>query len=648
MKRRLWTGLAVLIVSLAFLYAAGYGAALLGAMAQWRQNPMSAPVLPDPMPWAVLPALFHLPEGPMALAALAGLAGYGLSKLRGGLRDEDEGSLSRNVTLSDEGSYGTAGFLTDREAARIFTIAKEPFVDGNILGMMPDGRVITLPTHTRLNANLAICGASGTGKSRSVSRNLILQSVRRRESVIVTDPKSELYNSMAGYLEDSGYTVRVLNLVDMAHGDSWDVLGEVQGDVVMAQTLASVILANTGGAGKDPFWYNAELNLLVSLILYLCFEVPPAERTFGRLYDLISQGDLKYLENIFARLEGPHLGWDGETRQDAPCLAPFRIFLQASEGTRSGVVTGLGSKLQVLQIGDVRNITAFPEIDLTLPGQKPCAYFCIVSDQDSTFNFLSSLFFSCLFVRLIRYADRSCPGGTLPTKVLFVLDEFPNCCLIPDFVKKVSTIRSRGVAVAVFFQNVGQMRNRYPQDQWQEILGACDTTLFLGCTDILTATYISDRVGAATVEVEGSSGPQGKNSRTGDQYRESRSLGRRQLLTPDEVLRLPPDRVLIFLRGQKVYAASRFDYSRHSAYPQLREVHASAHVPQWKRDGLDQEREARDRRFRQRAAVEIAARAESARPMVRSPQGQQPAAAAPSPEALAKEQKFWAQTDLPV
>ena len=128
--------------------------------------------------------------------------------------------------------------------------------------------------------------------------------------------------------------------------------------------------------------------------------------------------------------------------------------------------------------------TSYDEIDLELPGKKKCAYFCIVSDQDSTFDFLSSLFFSFLFIRLIRYADSYCDGGVLPTKVKFVLDEFPNCCLIPDFTKKCSTIRSRGVSVACFFQNIGQMKNRYPDDEWQEILGACDTTIFLGCTDL--------------------------------------------------------------------------------------------------------------------------------------------------------------------
>ena len=172
-----------------------------------------------------------------------------------------------------------------------------------------------------------------------------------------------------------------------------------------------------------------------------------------------------------------------------------------------------------------------------------------------------SHFFCFLFIKLIRYADSHCEGGVLKPKVKFILDEFPNCCLIPDFTKKISTIRSRGVSVAVFFQNVGQMKNRYPDDQWQEILGACDSTVFLGCTDMLTAKYFSDRIGVASVEVESEMRELNTMhiSNYTPQFRRTNSLGRRQLLTPDEVLRLLPDEELIFIRGQKVFRAHRFD-----------------------------------------------------------------------------------------
>lgn len=152
-------------------------------------------------------------------------------------------------------------------------------------------------------------------------------------------------------------------------------------------------------------------------------------------------------------------------------------------------------------------------------------------------------------------------------------------------------VAGRGIAtaagacsVAVFFQNVGQMRNRYPDDQWQEILGACDSTVFLGCTDMLTAEYFSDRIGTASVEVEGTMRELNTMHITNytPRFRKTNSLGRRQLLTPDEVLRLPPDQVLIFIRGQKVMRAKRYDYSLHPDYKKLKSRKAILHEPDWK------------------------------------------------------------------
>ena len=367
--------------------------------------------------------------------------------------------------------------------------------------------------------------------------------------------------------------VKVFNLGEIDQSDSWNCLGEVGSSELMAQTFADIVLQNTSGDSKDAFWYNAELNLLKALVLYVALEMPPEKRNIATVYDLLYTQTEKGLSDMMASISHEHANqYTGELLPPSPASAPYAIFRQSSETVRTSVIIGLGSKLAVLQAQQVRNITSYNEIDLELPGKQKCAYFCIVSDQDSTYDFLSSLFFSFLFIRLIRYADAYCEGGMLHPKVKFILDEFPNCCLIPDFTKKCSTIRSRGCSVAVFFQNVGQMRNRYPDDQWQEILGACDSTVFLGCTDMLTAEYFSDRIGTASVEVEGTMRELNTMHITDytPRFRKTNSLGRRPLLTPDEVLRLPPDQVLIFIRGQKVMRAKRFDYSLHPDYKKLK------------------------------------------------------------------------------
>ena len=390
---------------------------------------------------------------------------------------------------------------------------------------------------------------------------------------------------MGEYLRENGYIVKVFNLVEMDHSDSWNCLGEVGSSELMAQTFADIVLQHTRGGSKDAFWYNAELNLLKALVLYVALEMPPEKRNIATVYDLLYTQTEKGLSDMMASISHEHANqYTGELLPPSPASAPYAIFRQSSETVRTSVIIGLGSKLAVLQAQQVRNITSYNEIDLELPGKQKCAYFCIVSDQDSTYDFLSSLFFSFLFIRLIRYADAYCEGGMLHPKVKFILDEFPNCCLIPDFTKKCSTIRSRGCSVAVFFQNVGQMRNRYPDDQWQEILGACDSTVFLGCTDMLTAEYFSDRIGTASVEVEGTMRELNTMHITDytPRFRKTNSLGRRPLLTPDEVLRLPPDQVLIFIRGQKVMRAKRFDYSLHPDYKKLKSRKAILHEPDWK------------------------------------------------------------------
>ena len=214
------------------------------------------------------------------------------------------------------------------------------------------------------------------------------------------------------------------------------------------------------------------------------------KRNIGEVYQLLAMSNEETLNKIFSKLPPSH-----------PAKAPYSIFMQSSESVRGGVIIGLGSRLQVFQNRDIRNLTSYDEIDLELPGKQPCAYFCITSDQDSTFDFLSSLFLSFIFIKLVRYADQECPGGALPVPVHVLGEELCACGVIPDLSRKISVIRSRNISMSCVFQNLAGLQNRYPQNQWQEILGNCDVTLFLGCTDALTAQFISDRTGEASIAV---------------------------------------------------------------------------------------------------------------------------------------------------
>ena len=268
-----------------------------------------------------------------------------------------------------------------------------------------------------------------------------------------------------------------------------------------------------------------------------------------------------------------------------PAKAPYNLFRQASDTVRSGVIIGLGTRLQVFQNKLIRQITSHDEINLTQPGREKCAYFCITSDQDSTFDFLSSLFMSFVFIKLVRYADKYGENGKLPVPVHILADELANGgCTIADLTKKISTIRSRQLSISCIFQNLPQMQNRYPQNQWQEIIGNCDTQLFLGCTDEMTAEFISKRSGEVSVAVS-SKAKQLNTWRVSDytpQYRETNSIGKRKLMTPDEVLRFPLDQALIILRGQKVLKVEKYDYTLHPESKKLVSCRANDHVPGWR------------------------------------------------------------------
>ena len=301
---------------------------------------------------------------------------------------------------------------------------------------------------------------------------------------------------------------------------------------------------------------------------------PPEKRNIGEVYQLLSMSSEKELNALFDVLPIGH-----------PAKAPYSIFKQSSESVRGGVIVGLGSRLQVFQNQDIRNITGHNEINLELPGKELCAYYCITSDQDSTFDFLSSLFLSFIFIRLVRYADQYCPGGELPIPVHVLGEELCACGVIPDLSRKISVIRSRRISMSCVFQNLAGLQNRYPYNQWQEILGNCDVQLFLGCTDALTADFISQRTGEASIAVTSKAKQLGtwRVSNYTPEYRETSGVGRRKLMTMDEVLRMDVDRALVIIRGKKVLEVDKYDYSKHPEAKKLRPSKAASHVPAWRR-----------------------------------------------------------------
>ena len=189
-----------------------------------------------------------------------------------------------------------------------------------------------------------------------------------------------------------------------------------------------------------------------------------------------------------------------------------------------------------------------------------------------------------MFIRLVRYADEHCPGGELPVPVHVLGEELCACGVIPDLSRKISVIRSRNLSMSCVFQNLAGLQNRYPYNQWQEILGNCDVQLFLGCTDALTAEFISDRTGEASISVTSKAKQLGtwRVSNYTPEYRETSGVGRRKLMTMDEVLRMDIDKALILIRGKNVLEVDKYDYSKHPEAKKLRPSKAASHVPAWR------------------------------------------------------------------
>ena len=580
-RKRLWKLLILLPpLILALLYGGGYVAQFLGNYKRWQASgvPGSAPELPGFSLGKCLAAVFTFPDGIIGIGICLGILGLLLVMvMRMGYNELGEYDKDRNFIYSRKGTYGTSGFMSEKEAEEIFKLTPSlKNQTGTIFGML-NGSFVCMPEDSLLNKNVAVYGASGSMKTRAYCLNRILQAANgpeeKWESLVICDPKSELYERTSSYLEKT-HVVKVFNLVSPENSDSWNCLAEIEGDELMAQRFCDVIIKNTGSERGDHFWDASELNLLKALVLLVERGYPPERKNIGEVYRLLTHCTEKELGGMFDLLPSNH-----------PAKAPFAIFRQASDTVRSGVIIGLGSRLQVFQNRAICNMTAFDEIDLELPGQKPCAYFLITSDQDSTFDFLSSLFLSFVFIKLVRYADQNCPGGRLPIPVHVLGEELTACGVIPDLSRKISVIRSRNLSMSCVFQNLAGLQNRYPNNQWQEILGNSDVSLFLGCVDELTASYISERSGEISVHVESKAKQLGtwRISNYTSEYRETTGVGKRKLLTMDEVLRLPIHKALIIIRGRKLLMVDKCDYTKHPNSKRLSPSKASAHIPQWQK-----------------------------------------------------------------
>ena len=516
----------------------------------------------------------------------------------------------RNFFVSNEGTHGTSGWMTKQERNKILVSDTADKLPAPILCKLKDNDMGTgfvgLKADSGLNKHILIYGATGAGKSRGFVKPYILKMVQmmkagqKPQSMILTDPKAELFEQYSEFLRNNGYVVKALNLLDMENSDGWNCIGETEGDVDMVQSVAEIIIRNTSEDGqKADFWDKAEGNLLIALILYVQSMRDPVtnellplhERSLGTIYKILSSESAKSLDMKFQRLPLDH-----------PARGPYGIFKQAASNLWGNVFIGLGSRMNVFQNKLVDKITKYHEIDLELPGKQPCAYFCIISAQDSAYEFLSSLFFSMLFKKLSDYARKhGDERGRLPVEVNFVMDEFCNVGKLLDFKKTISVVRGYGINCQIVVQSIAQLSDRYPVKEWEEIVGNCDTQLVLGCNDMMTSEYISKRCGNVTIQLVNSMAPQtplfSPITREITGYRETKSNNQRPLMYPEEILQMDNRECLLLLRGQKPLKGLKIIPDELSSYKELKYTRVSEYIPEWHK--LEEEQEKKPKmRFR--------------------------------------------------
>ena len=495
----------------------------------------------------------------------------------------------RNFLITSEGTHGTSGWMTKKEREKILESGSADGLPCPIL-CKQGSDFLGLRVDAGLNKHIIVYGATGAGKSRGFVKPFILKMVQlltagNRQSMVIVDPKAELFEQYSAHLRENGYTVRAFNLLDMENSDGWNCIGETEGDVDMVQSVAEIIIRNTSADGdKADFWDKAEQNLLIALILYVQSMrdpitnelLPLHERSLGTIYRILSSESAKSLDAKFQRLPLDH-----------PARGPYGIFKQAASNLWGNVFIGLGSRMNVFQNKLVDKITKYHDIDLELPGKQPCAYFCIISAQDTAYEFLSSLFFSMLFKRLSDYARKhGDERGRLPIEVNFVMDEFCNIGKLLDFKKTISVVRGYGINCQIIVQSIAQLSDRYPIKEWEEIVGNCDTQLVLGCNDMMTSEYISKRCGAVTVQLTGSSMPQtpllSPITREVTGYRQTKSNSTRPLMYPEEVLQMDNRQCLVLIRGQKPLKGEKIIPDELAGYAELKYTRVAEYVPAWR------------------------------------------------------------------
>ncbi len=478
--------------------------------------------------------------------------------------------------------YGSARWGTAADIAPYV----DPVPDWNIPLTRTESLTMTSrpkqPKYAR-NKNILVIGGSGSGKTRFFVKPSIMQ---MHSSYVITDPKGQLLKETgkmllhgAPKLDENGkpvrdrhgriiyepYRIKVLNTINFSKSMKYNPLAYVRSEKDILK-LVNVIIANTKGDGEkssEDFWVKAERLLYCALIGYIWYEAEPEERNFITLLDLLNACEVREDDETYKSPVDILFDDLAKKQPEHFAVKQYVKFKMAAGKTLKSILVSCGARLAPFDIKELRDIMTEDELELDTMGDRKTALFLIMSDTDTTFNFVIAMLQSQLFNLLCDKAD-DFYNGRLPVHVRLILDEFANIGQIPNFDKLIATIRSREISASIILQSQSQLKTIY-KDAADTIVGNCDSTLFLGGKEKGTLKEISELLGKETIDSLSQSENRGAQTSHGLSYQK---LGK-ELMTQDEIAVMDGGKCILQLRGVRPFLSDKFDITKHPRYKYL-------------------------------------------------------------------------------
>ena len=483
--------------------------------------------------------------------------------------------------------FGTARFESPQMANKILADKDENFnriLSQNVKMSLNFRRL-------KLNGNILICGGSGAGKTFYEVKPNLMQ-MPHNCSFICTDPKGEIFRSCGEMLKNNGYSVKVINLLEMEKSDCYNPFSYIREETDVVKLITNLISNTTpkGATPSDPFWEKAEGLFLQAIFYYVWLEEPPARRNFETVLQLLGEAEVTE-QNKPSRLDVRMKFLEETSKLGAahPAVKQYNKCMRGAGDTVRSIIISANSRLAFLENKQVLRLLSRDDLDLAElgigvngDGETKTALFCVIPDSDKSYNFIIGMLYTQIFQELYYQADFNC-GGRLPIHVTFMLDEFANVALPDDYCSLLSTMRSREISSIIIIQNFAQLKALF-KDTWETIPGNCDTFIYLGGNEQSTHKYVSELLGKGTIDKKSSGetkGRQGSSSRNYD------VLGR-ELFTADEVRKLDNKKCIIFIRGFDPIMDSKFIPFGHPAFDQTADGKGQpyVHAPNSRGGGL--------------------------------------------------------------